>query len=87
MKRLLGFLGRYCLWLALAAFSTLGGVFLVMLFADWSVGSLLASGLAWPLMGLAAIAAIAMALVGLGRIYFYSALGGGLLFNLIVLIL
>ena len=87
MKRLLGFLGLYAAWLFLASMSTIGGVFLVMLFADWSVGSLLASGLAWPLMGLAAGVGIPIALIGLGRIYFYSAVGGGLLFNLIVLLL
>ena len=87
MKRLLGFLGLYFAWLFLASVSTLGGVFLVMLFADWSVASLLASGLVWPLMGLAAVAGIPIALIGLGRIYLYSAVGGGLLFNLVVLIL
>ena len=87
MKRILAFLGLYFLWLVIAAFSTLGGVFLVMLFADWSIGSLLASGFAWPTMGLAAVAGIPISLIGFGSIYFYSAVGGGLLFNLIVLIL
>ncbi len=46
MKRLLEFLGLYFSWLFLAFLSTIGGVFLVMLFADWSVASLLASGMA-----------------------------------------
>ncbi len=87
MKRLLEFLGLYFSWLFLAFLSTIGGVFLVMLFADWSVASLLASGMAWPLMGLAAVIGIPIALIGLGRFYLYSAVGGGLLFNLIVLLL
>lgn len=87
MKRLLGFLARYFGWLFLAFLSTVGGVFLVMLFTDWSLNSLLASGLAWPLMALAAVVAVPIAMIGLGRMYFFSALGGGLLFNLVVVLL
>jgi hypothetical protein len=87
LKRFLGFLTRYFGWLLLAFVSTIGGVFLAMLFADWSLQSLLASGLAWPLMALASIVAVPIALIGLGRIYFFSALGGGFLFNLVVVLL
>jgi len=87
LKRFLGFLTRYFGWLFLAFVSTVGGVFLVMLFTDWSVQSLLASGLAWPLMALAAVVAVPIAMLGLGRIYFFSALGGGLLFNLVIALL
>jgi hypothetical protein len=86
LKRLLGFLSRYFGWLFLASLSTLGGAFLLMLFADWGLNTLLASGLAWPVLGLAAVAAIPIALIGMGRIYFATALGGGPLFNLIVLL-
>ena len=51
VKRLLGFALRYFGWLFLAFLSTVGGVFLVALFADWSLERLLASGLAWPVLG------------------------------------
>ena len=50
LKRLLGFLARYFLWLFLAFVSTIGGVFLVTAFADWSVDMLFGSALAWPLI-------------------------------------
>lgn len=84
MKRFFGFLIRYFGWLFLAFLSTIGGAFLLMLFADPGVDALLASGLAWPVLGLAAMAAVPIALIGSGRIYFVTALGGGVLFNLIV---
>ncbi len=84
MKRLLGFLGWYLLWLGLAFAFTFGGLFLVMLFADWTLGSLLASGLALPLSALGLLAALPMALLGPGRTYFGSAIGGGLVFSLLV---
>jgi len=87
VKRLFGFLGRYFGWLFLAAVSTLGGVFLVMLFADWGLDTLLASGLVWPILGLAAVAAVPIAMIGFGRIYLTTALGGGLLFNLLVVLI
>ena len=81
MKRLLGFLGRYVGWLMLTAASTLGGGLLVMLFRDWTLKALLASTLAWPLLGLAMVLAVPIALLGLGRVYLYSAVGGGLVFS------
>ena len=87
MQRLLTFFGLYLVWLSLAGFATLGGLFVVMLVADWSLASLLASGLVWPLMGLAVVLGLPMAWIGFGRVYLYSAVGGGLLFNLLVLIL
>ncbi len=86
MKRFFGFLSRYFGWLFLASLSTLGATFLLMLFADWGPDTLLASGLVWPVMGLAAVAAVPIALIGMGRIYFVTALGGGLLFNLVVML-
>ena len=86
MKRFFRFLIRYFGWLFLASLSTLGGAFVLVLFADWGLDTLLASGLAWPVLGLAAVAAVPIALIGMGRIYFATALGGGLLFNLIVLL-
>jgi hypothetical protein len=81
VKRLLGFLARYLGWLTLAAVSTLGGGLLVMLFRDWTLKALLASTLAWPLLGLAMVLAVPIAMLGLGRVYLYSAVGGGLIFS------
>ena len=86
MTRLLGFLGRYFGWLFLASLSTLGGAFLLMLFTDWGLDTLLSSVLAWPVLGLAALAAVPFAMIGMGRIYFATALGGGVLFNLAVML-
>ena len=85
MTRFFGFLGRYFGWLFLATLSTLGGVLLLTLFADWGVDTLLASGLVWPVLGLAAMAAVPIAMFGVGRIYLTTALGGGVLFNLVVM--
>ena len=87
MTRLLGFLGLWFGWLFLAFLSTVGGAFLVMLFADWGLDTLLASSLAWPVLGLAAIAAVPISMIGIGRIYLSTALGGGLLFNLVMMLI
>ena len=84
MKRLLGFLARYFGWLTLAAASTLGGGLLVMVFRDWNLKALLASALAWPLLALAMVLALPVALLGLGRVYLYSSVGGGLVFSLLL---
>jgi hypothetical protein len=42
--------------------------------------------MAWPALALAAVVAVPVAFLPLGRIYLYSALGGGLLYNLILLV-
>ena len=86
MKRFFGFLTRYIGWLLLAFLSTLGGILLLIVFADWGLDTLLASGLVWPVLGLAAMAAVPIAMIGFGRIYLATALGGGLLFNLVVML-
>ena len=81
LKGLFGFLALYALWLCLAVFSTLGGVFLMVLVADWDLPTLLASSLAAPALGLAAIAGLPMALIGPGRMFFLTSVGGGLLYS------
>ena len=45
-----------------------------MLFKDWTLKSLFVSMLSWPILGLAAVVAVPMAFLPLGRIYLYSAL-------------
>jgi hypothetical protein len=82
MKRFLFWLTRYFGWLSLAFISTLGGALLVMLFKDWTLKAVLVSLMAWPVLGLAMLAAVPLSLLPLGRLYVYSALGGGLLYNL-----
>jgi hypothetical protein len=42
--------------------------------------------MAWPALGLAMIVAAPIALLPVGRIFLGSALGGGLLYNVILLI-
>jgi hypothetical protein len=84
VRRLIGFLARYLAWLVLAAGATLGGALAVMLFRDWTLEALLASSLAWPLLGMAAVAAVPIAMLGVGRLYLYTALGGGLLYSLLL---
>jgi hypothetical protein len=86
LKRLLAFLTRYFLWLGLAVMATLGSLLLVMLFADWDFGSLVASGLAFPALSLAAILGVPMAMLGLGRIFFLTSLGGGLLYSVVAVL-
>ena len=81
-----GFLGRYFGWLFLAFLSTVGCALLTMVFSDWGLDTLLISGLVWPALGLAALAAVPIAMIGVGRIYIVTALGGGLLFNLAVML-
>ncbi len=86
MKTLAAFLLRYFGWLALSAGVTLGGATLLMAVKDWSLDAVTTSLLAWPLLGLAMLIGIPIAMLGLGRIYFYSAIGGGLLYNLYLLV-
>jgi hypothetical protein len=81
-----GWLFKYILWLFLTASFTLGGALVLMLLKDWTIKSLLTSMMAWPALGLAMIVAAPIALLPVGRIFLGSALGGGLLYNLILLI-
>jgi hypothetical protein len=81
-----GWLAKYFGWLLITSFFTLGGAMVLMLFKDWTVKSLFTSMMAWPALGMAMLVAAPIALLPVGRIYLYSALGGGLLYNLILLI-
>jgi hypothetical protein len=83
---LLGWLAKYLACLTLTALITLGGALITMLFKDWTLKALATSLLAWPALGLAMILGVPAALLPFGRIYLFSALGGGLLFNLILLL-
>jgi|WetSurSiteA1Bulk_404760.scaffolds.fasta_scaffold96399_2 hypothetical protein len=57
---------------------------MVMLLRDWTLKGLLGWLLTWPVLAVGMLAGLVMATIGLGRIYFYSALGGGLLLTLLV---
>lgn len=79
-------LARYLGWLFLSTTFTLGGAAVLMLFKDWTLKSLFVSMLSWPILSLAAVVAIPVAFLPLGRIYLYSALVGAFLWNLVLLI-
>jgi hypothetical protein len=83
---LLVWLARYLGWLLLTGAFTLGGAAIQMLFKDWTIKSLFASMMAWPALGLAMVLAVPIAFLPLGRVYLCSALGGGLIYNLILLV-
>jgi hypothetical protein len=83
---LLFWLGRYIGWLLLTGVVTLGGAAALMLVKDWTIKSLFTAMMAWPALGLAMLVAIPIAFLPFGRVYLYSALTGGLLYNLILLI-
>lgn len=83
---LLAWLLRYLGWLLLTGASTLGGAAILMLFKDWTVKALFTSLMAWPALGLAMVVAVPIAFLPLRRVYLYSALGGGLIYNLILLV-
>jgi hypothetical protein len=57
-----------------------------MLFKDWTLKSLFVSMLSWPILGLAALVALPIAFLPLGRVYLFSALLGAFLWNLVVLV-
>ena len=86
ISRILGWLVRYFAWLTLTGIATLGGATFLMLFKDWTIKSLFTSMMAWPALGLAMLLAFPIAFLPINRIYLFSALGGGLLYNLILLI-
>jgi hypothetical protein len=79
-------LARYLGWLFLTATLTLGGATLLMLFKDWTLKSLFVSMLSWPILGLAALVALPIAFLPLGRVYLFSALLGAFLWNLVLLV-
>ena len=81
-----GWLAKYVGWLLITSLVTLGGATILMLFKDWTVKSLFTSMMAWPALGLAMLVAVPVALLPVGRVYLLSAVGGGLLFNLLLLI-
>jgi hypothetical protein len=83
---LLFWIARYLGWLVLTGATTLVGATVLMLFKDWTLKSLFTSLMAWPALGLAMILAVPIAFLPLGRIYLYSAMAGGLLYNLILLV-
>lgn len=80
------FLARYFGWLALSGLVTLGGGTVIMLFKDWSLLTILASQLVWPRLMLGMLIAVPIALFPIGRLYFISAILGGLAYHLILLI-
>jgi hypothetical protein len=81
-----GWLTKYVGWLLITSFVTLSGATALMLFKDWTIKSLFTSMMAWPALGLAMLVAAPIALLPVGRIYLLSAVGGGLLYNLVLLI-
>jgi len=81
-----GWLFKYLLWLFLAAAVTLGGALVLMLFKDWTCKALLTSMMAWPALALGMVLAGPIALLPVGRFFLASAVGGGLLYNLILLV-
>ena len=86
VARLLRWLVKYLAWLFLAASTTLGGALVLMLFKDWTLKAVLTSLLVWPALGLAMLFGLLIAVLPLGRVYFWSAVGGGLLYNLTLLL-
>jgi hypothetical protein len=85
-KGLGGWFAKYIGWLLVTSVVTLGGATILMLFKDWTIKTLFTSMMAWPALGLAMLAAAPMALLPVGRVYLLSAVGCGLLYNLILLI-
>ena len=83
---LAGWLTRYLGWLFITAFFTLSGNLFLMLWKDWDLKTLLTSMMAWPILGMAMLLAIPIALLPVGRLYLYSALGGAIVYNLVLLV-
>ena len=79
-------LARYLGWLLLTGAGTVGGAAVLMLFKDWTIKSLFTSLMAWPALALAMLIAVPIAFLPLGRVYLYSAMGGALIYNLILLV-
>lgn len=83
---LTGWLARYFGWLFITAFFTLSGNLFLMLWKDWDFKTLFTSMMAWPILGLAMLLAIPIALLPFGRLHLISALTGAIFYNLILLI-
>ena len=64
----------------------LGGALVLMLFKDWTVKALFTSAMAWPTLALGMVLAGPIALLPVGRFFLASAVGSGLLYNLILLV-
>lgn len=86
LKGLATWLIRYLSWIGVTASLTLGAELFLMLLKDWTLKSLVTSAMVWPMLALGALLAIPVALVPLGRIFFYTAAAWALLYNLILLI-
>jgi hypothetical protein len=82
---LVGWLMRYFGWLLLISLVTLGGATVLMVVKDWTLKSVFTSIMVWPALALAMLAGVPIAFLRVGRIFLYSAVGGGLLYNLILL--
>ena len=77
---------RYLAWIGVTAFLTLAGALMLMLIKDWTLKSLVTSLMVWPMLALGALLAMPVALIPVGRVFFYSAAGWALLYNLVLLI-
>jgi hypothetical protein len=84
-RGLAGWTAKYLLWLFLTAAVTLGGALVLMVFKDWTIKSVFTSLMAWPALALAMIMAAPIALLPLGRFYLGTAVGGGVIYNMILL--
>jgi hypothetical protein len=78
-------LTRYVGWLMLTTAITLTGASVLLLLRDWTFKTLFTSMMAWPALGLGMLFAVPIAFIGVGRIYFFSALGCALVYNLVLL--
>ena len=83
---LAGWLVRYFGWLFLTAFFTLSGNLFLMLWKDLDFKTLFTSMMVWPMLGLAMLLAIPIALLPVGRLYLISAVAGAIFYNLVLLI-
>jgi hypothetical protein len=86
LRGLTTWLLRYVAWIGVTAFLTLAGALMLMLIKDWTLKSLLASLMVWPMLALGALLALPVALIPVGRVFFYSAAGWALFYNLLLLI-
>ena len=81
-----GWLARYFGWLFITVFFTLSCNLFLMLWKDWDFKTLFTSMMVWPMLGLAMLLAIPIALLPVGRLYLISAVAGAIFYNLILLI-
>jgi hypothetical protein len=83
---LTAWMARFFGWIVLTGFLTLGGALALMLLKDWTIKSLFTSAMVWPMLGLGALLAPPLALLPVGRPFFYSSAAWALLYNLILLL-